>query len=298
MRSLCFDKVPEVSLFDLGIMATWMKRYLELEEAQTAFGKARLEFLEYVDRLDRRVNRLMKKRMSAEDYTQLQQELHRWIDQNPKAMRMRYQIASDLAIEHLDLEEDEVGLSVEQRLLGDLKSRGGGLFTGKLESTNLQVNEIELEMERIADHLEWMPVYTSWVMQMMALDYLESGPLVDELEQLHELKAIRLELQELTQKLTPLAELGSFHPQIDKSLEHLDQLESHMTTIEDTFVKHERRVGDAAEALNRIAIVLTDRNVLITLAIIIGGSMGLAFILCIAVYRTFLVVARSKRNAD
>ena len=27
MRSLCFDKVPEISLFDLGIMAGWMTRF-------------------------------------------------------------------------------------------------------------------------------------------------------------------------------------------------------------------------------------------------------------------------------
>jgi hypothetical protein len=299
MRSLCFDKVPEVSLFDLGIMTHWMKRFLESDEAGQTYGEARVEFLEYVGRLDHRVNRLLEQRLEPQEYIDLQQELERWVDANPKGMRMRYQVASALAVEHLGLGAES---DAEPRHWYDITKRRGGFLTGQLESTiestNIQVNEIELEMERIADHLEWMPVYTSWVMHLLALNYLDSGPLVDELEQLHELSVMRGELEQLTKALAPLAQLSTtLHLRIDTTLDTFAELEAHMTPIKHTLASHEAKVQSIADALEQIASVLTDRSLLLWLAALFGVSLGVVCLLCVLLYRSVGRAHRAHSNS-
>lgn len=237
--------------------------------------------------------------LEPEDYTRFQQDLTAWINRNPEQMSLRFGAISDLAIEHMDLDEDAnlyTGISYEQGLLRELrKSKGGGLFTGKLESslqqTNIEVKEIELEMQRIADHLEWFPIYTSWVLQLTAIDYAERGPLVENLaglKQLEQLGTILEAQQGMADALTDLAtSQREFEPLAIKALQAIGKIDTHIERIESALKKHEEHIGQTGNALEQIAVVLTNRTTLISLAVITGASMGVAFMFCILVYKTF-----------
>ncbi|ADE54789.1 hypothetical protein Caka_1770 [Coraliomargarita akajimensis DSM 45221] len=301
IRASCYNNSPQVTLMELSISFRWINHTLKTlaaDEQNQRYGESYAALLAVFNRTDIYFSQILKTNLGEEGLQAFHRDLDAWIAQNPDRMLMHFNAATQLAGSYLDT--DDAGILGEQRLINDLlQAHGGNLFTGNLESTlqstAIQANRIELELERIADHIAWMPTYATWILQLMALDQIESGPIneaLGQLEQLDELAALRQEISKLSILDSELAALstsirsladnyGQLYPQVASRLSEFDLVNERMAA-------YEQHLSKSAASLDTLASTVANRQFLILLALIAGASLGIAMVLAVVIVRIVL----------